>query len=64
MRKLEGSLREARGETGVTSAGDTSSFTLQEARGVQMGVNPNLEGPLTALVPWRSEASPGRGRGL
>lgn len=38
----------------MTSAEDTSSFTMQEARGVQMCVDPNLKGPLTASDPWEA----------
>lgn len=56
VRKTEGrgELEDGGGETGMTSAEDTSSFTMQEARGVQMCVGPNLKGPLTASDPWEA----------
>lgn len=49
----------------MTSAEDTSSFTTQEARGVQMCVDPNLKGPLTASDPLGGgRPAPGRDREL
>lgn len=49
----------------MTSAEDTSSFTTQEAKGVQMRVDPNLKGPLTASDPLGGgRPAPGRDREL